>query len=329
MVTLSERTRNAPAPRIPAVVRYLGQPILLGAVAAAIAGSIASGVRLDLASVAILIGMLAALTLLEQRYPHRASWSTTPRERRRDGVYLGLNGVVGALVNVGVGLLAIGLARRASGLPLAVEIPAGLALTTLAGYWVHRLGHRVEALWQLHGIHHAPSKVNAWNNNVIHFADLALQSAASLAPLVLLDFSAQSVFAVTAFGQAAGFLDHANVDFRLGPLNYVVGSPEQHRLHHSTDLEEAGHYSILPLWDLVFGTFTWRPGRAPRVVGLVDPATFPSPDSIAASLTHPLRAWWRAFAPGRSRLAAQCDAPSPPARCNMNARCSRSTGMPS
>lgn len=76
----------------------------------------------------------------------------------------------------------------------------------------------------------------------------------------------------------------------------MLASPEQHRLHHSTDLSEAGHYgSDLSIWDHVFDSYTWRPGREPVSVGLGDPASFPRTGEIVASLLHPLR---RAKGPG-------------------------------
>lgn len=289
-----------PAPALPlrpaqptaSAAHVLGQPILLAGVVLAIAWSLHREVPLGPGSVAILLGSMAYLVAMERWIPFRRSWQPTGREWRRDWIYLVINGLASAAMAAGIGVLAIHVAGGALGLPLAVEIPVGLALYALAGYWTHRLSHEVDFLWQLHGVHHTPNKINAWNNNVFHVLDLLFQNGIALATLVLVGFSSEAVFAITSFGQVVGYLGHANADFRGGWLNYLVLGPEQHRLHHSTDLEEAGHYTLLPVWDLVFGTFAWRPRREPRGIGVQRPEAFPSPDSIVRNAVHPVRAWF-------------------------------------
>jgi sterol desaturase/sphingolipid hydroxylase (fatty acid hydroxylase superfamily) len=116
--------------------------------------------------------------------------------------------------------------------------------------------------------------------------------------LALLGFSRESVFAVGLFVVAQGYFVHANIDVRIGWLNNVFASPEQHRLHHSIDLSEAGHYgSDLSIWDRVFGSFTWYPDRKPVAVGLRDPASFPRTGAVVASLLHPWRRPTKAAGP--------------------------------
>ncbi|MCA8952456.1 MAG: sterol desaturase family protein [Planctomycetes bacterium] len=271
--------------------RLLGQPLLLAATGGGIAYSIDSGSSLALASLLILLAAVSYLFAMERWIPFERSWRPNGHEWRRDTVYFTLNGAVSTATTIGVGMLAIAIAPGTTGLPFAAELPFAYLVYTFCGYWTHRLGHDVGALWQLHGVHHTPDKVNTWNNNVIHFLDLTFQNTTALLALLLLGCTPEAVFAVTAFSQVMGFLDHANADFRMGPLNYLIGSPEQHRLHHSTVVAEAGNYSSLPLWDLLFGTFTWRAGREPRAIGIEDPASFPTADSIAQNAVHPFRRW--------------------------------------
>jgi sterol desaturase/sphingolipid hydroxylase (fatty acid hydroxylase superfamily) len=139
-------------------------------------------------------------------------------------------------------------------------------------------------------VHHAPGKVNVSNNNVNQFLDVILHLLATQLPLLLLGLSQPAVFVATMWKAAQGYSVHANIDAQLGLLNYILVTPEQHRLHHSTDPSEAGHYAAdLPIWDLLFGTFRWAPGRAPDQVGLVDPRSFPSVRSVLANQLHPFR----------------------------------------
>lgn len=71
----------------------------------------------------------------------------------------------------------------------------------------------------------------------------------------------------------------------------IVSPPHPaHRLHHSTEPAEAGHYgSDLSIWDRVFGSFTWHSGREPAAVGLSDPEAFPGTRAVLAGLPHPWR----------------------------------------
>jgi sterol desaturase/sphingolipid hydroxylase (fatty acid hydroxylase superfamily) len=278
-------------PRLRSAARFLGLPALLAACLAAMGAAIWFRASLELTSLAILFGAIGYLFLLERMIPFRGAWQPSWRELRRDGIYFGLNGAIGWLVAAFLGVLSIHLARDTRGLPLIPEILLGYLLATFLGYWVHRWEHRQGALWSMHGIHHRPRKLNVTNNNVIHFLDLIFQNGPPLAALVWLGFSPEAVLVAHSFGQVAGFANHANADFRLGPLNYLIGGPEQHRLHHSADIREAGHFSPLPAWDLVFGTFRWRPGQAPVQVGMVRSGEFPPAESIAASALHPLRLW--------------------------------------
>ena len=85
-----------------------------------------------------------------------------------------------------------------------------------------------------------------------------------------------------------GYFSHANINVRLGKLNYLVGGPEQHRLHHSLDIREAGHYSVdIPIWDLLFKSYFWKNGRTPTAVGIKNVTSFPPANAIFSNLLHP------------------------------------------
>ncbi|MEU1086203.1 sterol desaturase family protein [Streptomyces sp. NPDC005892] len=243
-----------------------------------------------------LVGTLMYLTVLERLIPHRRDWHPEGAEWRWYGVYFLLTMAGSALAQFSV-TSAVGMISPADPLlPLGAEIPVALLSGSLAGYLVHRLGHTNSALWRLHGVHHVPRKVNVANNGVNHVLDIVLAQGFVQLTLALAGFSQESVLATGLFVAAQGYFVHANVDVRIGRLNHVLASPEQHRLHHSTDLSEAGHYgSDLSCWDHLFGSFTWRPGREPAAVGLSDPTSFPGTDEILGSLFRP---WRRAKRPG-------------------------------
>ncbi|MFD7864177.1 sterol desaturase family protein [Streptomyces sp. NPDC059783] len=237
-----------------------------------------------------LIGVIAYLVVLERLIPYEPTWHPGKQEWRLYGLYFLLtmagSGLAQLLVSLAVGLISPAEPTH----HLGVEIPGALLTGSLASYLVHRLGHRNPLLWRLHGVHHVPEKVNVANNGVNHVLDIVLAQGLVQLALALVGFSRPAVLVTGLFVAAQGYFVHANIDVRIGPLNHLLASPEQHRLHHSTDLAEAGHYgSDLSCWDHLFGSFTWRPGRAPAAVGLQDPAAFPGTGEVLAALLHPWR----------------------------------------
>ncbi|MEU3957732.1 sterol desaturase family protein [Streptomyces achromogenes] len=245
-----------------------------------------------------LVGTISYLALLERLIPHQSGWHPGRRELIVYCAYFALTICVSGLAQLAVTRVVGILSPPRPAFPLWAEIPSALLLGSLVSYLAHRWAHRNSWLWRLHGVHHAPPKVNVMNNGVNHVLDVLLKQGAVQLALATAGFSRESVFAVGMFTLAQGYFAHANVDIRLGRLGHVLAGPEQHRLHHSTDLAEAGHYgSDLSVWDHLFGSFTWRPGRVPAAVGLADPAAFPDTGDVLASLLHP---WRRAAKAGAS-----------------------------
>nr|WP_260256142.1 sterol desaturase family protein [Streptomyces sp. 840.1] len=278
------------------ILRSLAYPLLLAATLGVASGSLILHWEPGRVSPLFLVGTLIYLAILERLIPHRRDWHPSGAEWRWYGVYFLLTMAGSALAQLGVTTAVGRLAPADPALPLCAEIPAALLSGSLASYLVHRLGHANPLLWRLHGVHHVPQKVNVANNGVNHVLDIALAQGAVQLTLALAGFSQESVLATGLFVAAQGYFVHANIDVRIGRLNHFLASPEQHRLHHSTDLSEAGHYgSDLSCWDHLFGSFTWRSGREPAEVGLCDPTSFPGTGEILGSLLHP---WRRAKTPG-------------------------------
>ena len=79
-----------------------------------------------------------------------------------------------------------------------------------------------------------------------------------------------------------------NVRGRIGWLNYLIGSVELHRLHHSNDPADAANFgTALPLWDQLFGSFRYR--SPPREVGVYTPQSYPGEHQLWALLAWPWR----------------------------------------
>ncbi|MBY6301144.1 sterol desaturase family protein [Streptomyces clavuligerus] len=281
------------------MLRTAAYPFLLAATVATAVAALTLGWDPALVSPLFLMGVLLYLTGLERLIPFEPSWHPSRKEWGWYGTYflltMGGSAFAQALVTLGVGALAPSQPTAA----LWIEALAALLTGSLAGYLLHRISHTNALLWRVHGVHHVPRKVNVANNGVNHVLDIVVVQGCVQLALALCGFSREAVFAAGLFVTAQGYFVHANIDVRIGRLNHLLASPEQHRLHHSTVLPEAGHFgSDLSVWDHLFGSYTWRPGRAPAAVGLGDPASFPGTGEFLASLLHPLRPRRRETGPG-------------------------------
>lgn len=286
----SPRARRRATAAIRQALRYTAHPVLLLAAAATVITAIHDEARFPAVSFGFVLFAFGYLSILERIIPYDRAWHPASWEWRRDGIYNALTLIGGGVARGGILSIGAVVAPVEPRLPLGIEIALAIGAMSLCSYGYHRLSHRVPWLWQMHGVHHAPHKVNVSNNNVNQFVDAALQLVATHLPLFLLGLSQPAVFAAIVFRVAQSYGTHANIDVALGWVSYLVTGPEQHRLHHSSEPREVGHYAVdLPLWDLVFGSFTWRPARAPRRVGLHQPAAFPTTRSFLINQVHPFR----------------------------------------
>ncbi len=276
---------SAPAGR--ALARVLAYPALLLGNAALIAWAMATGEPLSAATTIGLLATLLTLFLLEWAMPYEQQWHPSLGESLRDFFYFGLNGAMDGVVKLGVAFAVAAIGAWDNALPFAVALPLAILVADFGGYWVHRWGHH-GWLWKVHGVHHTPDKVNTWNNNTIHFLNSLYSGAAKTLPLALLGFDPAVIVIAAYVTTIQSYAVHANIDVELGRLGHFIMGPAHHRLHHSTAMEEAGNFAaVLTVWDVVFGTFVYEPGRAPESVGVVKPETFPPPMNLLRNQLHP------------------------------------------
>lgn len=272
------------------LLQRLCYPILITSALFTIAIGFYFDLDFGLCNVVFLLWAILYLAVCERLIPYKKEWHPTPGEWGRDGLYLVITMSGGALSVAAIFGLASIISPLKSAIPLWVEIPIALLLSSLGSYVFHRAGHDIPWLWRFHGIHHTVEKINVSNNALNHILDVFGRRLLAQLPMLILGISQPALFIVSIFNTAQGYFAHANVNVRLGRLNYLVGSPEQHRLHHSVNVQEAGHYSVdIPLWDLLFKSYFWKNGRSPKAVGIKNPASFPPPNAIFANFIHPFR----------------------------------------
>jgi ornithine lipid hydroxylase len=163
-------------------------------------------------------------------------------------------------------------------LPWGVQLVLAVVIGEFGSYWWHRLMHERDLLFRLHATHHSSPRLYWLNSTRFHPLDNVVMYGFQVTPLILLGVGEEVLVGFTVWSLVHGFFQHANIDLRLGPLNYVFSMAELHRWHHSRDVEEANHNygSNLIVWDLVFGSFYWpRERRPPAAIGLSELPEFP------------------------------------------------------
>lgn len=242
------------------------------------------------ASFLFLIWTLFYLTCLERIIPYKEEWAPTHQEWIRDFIYFFVTMLGGGLALPCALFLSKNLYTLKVSLPLFFETLLTLLTSSLASYLFHRMSHIQKWIWLWHVTHHRDEKVNVGNNGVNHIFDVFFRRVLALLPGIIFGFSQEALLIVSIINITQGYFSHANIDVKLGFLNYFVVGPELHRLHHSRDLTEAGHYSVdISFWDLIFKTFIWRPGLVPKEVGVVFPERYPLPQNYMASLLLPFK----------------------------------------
>jgi len=244
-----------------------------------------------------------AVVLLERAFPYHALWKRSHGDLAVDSLLAGTSvTAVGALTPVfqATGFMlgaqlspALGGSLWPAQRPLWAQFVLAAVIGEFFAYWQHRLAHENRWLWRFHAVHHSAPRLYWLNNIRFHPVDLLLESAVKAIPLAALG-AGEQVFLLTALLTGAhGVFQHANVELRLGPLNWVFSMAELHRWHHSRSLREANtnYGSDLICWDVVFGTRFLPPDRNPPTdIGIADMPHFPR--TYWAQLVAPLR-WKR------------------------------------
>jgi len=143
-----------------------------------------------------------------------------------------------------------------------------------AGYWDHRLSHRINILWNRHYIHHSSEDFNlscALRQSISNFIRF---SSIFMIPAALLGIPA-SLFAI--IGPIHLFLQfwyHTQLINKMGILEYIIVTPSHHRVHHAINPEyiDKNYSQIFIFWDKIFDTFQNELQNVKPVYGTLKPA---------------------------------------------------------
>lgn len=240
--------------------------------------------------------------------------------RKQVGVDLGyyfLNGLVPGLL-LGAPMAAVvfaahrlipgGVLAAVSAWPVWARAAAAMVAGETGYYWAHRASHEIPFLWRFHAIHHSAEHIDYLVNTRAHPVDIVFTRLCMLAPLYALGLvnpmritDGVIPMAVLFGGALWGYFVHANVRWRLGPVEWLISTPGFHHWHHAMGMRRNCNYaSMLPWLDRIFGSH-YLPKTWPPEYGIPEPM----PDSLVGQIIHPLREADREpTAPARENVAA-------------------------
>jgi sterol desaturase/sphingolipid hydroxylase (fatty acid hydroxylase superfamily) len=172
-------------------------------------------------------------------------------------------------------------------LPLWVQAMLFLLLSDFMLYWLHRMFHG-GGFWKYHAIHHSSEDLEWISAARFHPVNLLIGTISVDVILLMAGISPNIMLWVGPFTTFHSAFVHANLNWTLGPLKYVLATPVFHRWHH-TGLEDGGNTNFagtFPVWDMLFGTFRMPESRLPDDYGK-DEAAMPS--GIAGQIAYPFR----------------------------------------
>jgi sterol desaturase/sphingolipid hydroxylase (fatty acid hydroxylase superfamily) len=235
---------------------------------------------------------LAWFAAFEHGWVYRPGWRPRAADLRRDGAFLGVNAAADGMAGVLVAAAAAAWVGQgpATTLPPWAGAVLAVLVAELGAYWLHRAMHAGGWGWRVHAVHHRPEALNVTNNLTVHPLNVISLKIVKMLPVVALGFEPQAILYASLFMQLQSFATHANTRGRMGLLNYVIGTAELHRWHHSVEAGEALNFATaIPLWDQLFGTFLYRPGQGPAAVGVQPASQYPDSADIWALLRYPFR----------------------------------------
>lgn len=212
-----------------------------------------------------LLGSSLIFIFIEKLKPLRREQGVFRAEWQTDFYYFLLNHLVVGFILLATNLLVHrlfgwaaqdGVQGWVQSLPFPVALFLIVLVADLVQYWTHRGYHEIPSLWRLHAVHHSAKSMDWLAGSRQHILELLITRTLILAPIFILGFAKEVIDAYIVIVGFQAVFNHANVSVRLGPLRYLIVTPNFHHWHHSQDQEAldrnyAAHFAFL---DYLFGT---------------------------------------------------------------------------
>lgn len=241
-------------------------------------------------------GSAILFIFIEKIFPKYKEQAVLRPEWRLDLLYFSVNHLL-----LGV-LLLIGnnFAPSFFGWAVNSEIQGGMQSLPLWGqfiilvicadfvlYWSHRAFHEIPRLWPFHAVHHCVEHMDWLAGSRNHIVQTIVDRSLAMIPLYLLGPEKGALDIYVTFAALQAVFVHANVGLPMGPLKWIIATPQFHHWHHSSDQPAIDtNYAVhLPAFDMIFGTFHMPDEHWPKDYG----TTKRLPRTFVGQFVHPFK----------------------------------------
>jgi hypothetical protein len=138
-------------------------------------------------------------------------------------------------------------------------------------------------MWAWHGVHHQSESYDLWVSFRLSWLGPPAEKLFYL-PLAFAGLPVEAVLAATAYSSFYQFFVHTRAVPKLGPLDWVLNTPSNHRVHHGVEPKyiDKNFAGMFVLWDRLFGTY--QPEEEEPTYGV--PRAFESNNPLVANVAY-------------------------------------------
>ena len=158
--------------------------------------------------------------------------------------------------------------------PIWIAVIVAFIIEDFAGYWIHRLNHRVNIFWNRHIIHHSSEEFNLSCALRQSISNTFRFSAVFMIPAALLSIPPYFFVIIGPIHLFMQFWYHTQMIDKMGWLEYILVTPSHHRVHHAINAQyiDKNYSQIFIFWDKLFGTFQEELINEKLIYGTLRPA---------------------------------------------------------
>ena len=158
--------------------------------------------------------------------------------------------------------------------PVWLAVIIAFIVEDFAGYWLHRMNHRVNVFWNRHIIHHSSEEYNLSCALRQSISDTLKFGAIFMIPAALLGIPAHIFAVIGPIHLFMQFWYHTRLIDKMGWFEKIIVTPSHHRVHHAINPEyiDKNYSQIFIVWDKLFGSFQPELTEVKPVYGILRPA---------------------------------------------------------
>lgn len=263
------------------IFRYLIYYLVMAASYLLFAFFLKLGVKLATATFIAITSGIFLTYASEYILPFKKEWLGFDDEAKTDGLYFVFihtffgNVIVALTTSLFIWVIAkiqiiTGKSTWLNRNTIIVQVILLIFISDFGRYWLHRFFHESPSLWKFHAVHHSVKKLYWWNVGRFHPIDKLTVLCFESLLFLYLGATPYLIALYYIFYSVNGFLQHSNIDIRLGLFNKLISGPEQHRYHHSDIPKEANNNygNKVSVFDILFGTYYLPDLNGPSQYGL-------------------------------------------------------------